>query len=108
MNAKNPVYLETLLALAEKNEPPHQIYLTSTTVAVNHRIRVLGHFSIRFVTKWERKYGLSQRLPLIFTTVVLVLRVLVTAASVGEREGGKQVLKKVKQMSKQVSRLTTL
>ena len=28
----------------------------------------------------------------------LVLRVLVTAASVGEREGGKQVLKRVKRM----------
>lgn len=31
-------------------------------------------------------------------TLGLVLRVLVTAASMGEREGGKQVLKKVKQM----------
>lgn len=41
-------------------------------------------------------------------TLGLVLRVLVTAASTGEREGGKQVLKKVKQMGKQVSRLTTL
>jgi len=33
-------------------------------------------------------------------TLGLVLRVWVTAASVGEREGGKQVLKKVKQMAK--------
>ncbi len=41
-------------------------------------------------------------------TLGLVLRVLVTAASVGEREGGKQVLKKVKQMGKKVSRLTTI
>nr|ADO19175.1 transposase [Nostoc flagelliforme str. Sunitezuoqi] len=37
-----------------------------------------------------------------------MLRVLVTAANVGEREGGKQVLKRVKQSQKQVSRLTTL
>ncbi len=41
-------------------------------------------------------------------TLGLVLRVLVTAASVGEREGGKQVLKRVKQSQEQVSRLTTL
>ncbi len=41
-------------------------------------------------------------------TLGLVLRVLVTAASVGEREGGKQVLKKVKQMGKKVSRLITI
>jgi putative transposase len=38
-------------------------------------------------------------------TLGLVLRVLVTAASVTEREGGKQVLKKVKQIGKGVSRL---
>lgn len=41
-------------------------------------------------------------------TLGLVLRVLVTAASVGERDGGKQVLKQVKQMDKGVSRLTTI
>lgn len=41
-------------------------------------------------------------------TLGLVLRVLVTAASVGEREGGKQVLKRVNQMGKKVSRLTTI
>ena len=41
-------------------------------------------------------------------TLGLVLRVLVTAANVGEREGGKKVLKLVKQCCKQVSRLTTI
>ena len=41
-------------------------------------------------------------------TLGLVLRVLVTAASVGEREGGKAVLKRVKQMGKAVSRLTII
>lgn len=41
-------------------------------------------------------------------TLGLVLRVLVTAASVGEREGGKQVLKKVKQMGQAGSRLHTI
>lgn len=35
-------------------------------------------------------------------TLGLVLRVLVTAANVGEREGGKQVLTQVKQMGKRV------
>jgi putative transposase len=41
-------------------------------------------------------------------TLGLILLFLVTAANVGEREGGKQVLKRVKQSQKQVSRLTTL
>lgn len=41
-------------------------------------------------------------------TLGLVLRVLVTAANVGEREGGKQVLKRVKKSPDQVSRLTTI
>ncbi len=41
-------------------------------------------------------------------TLGLVLRVLVRAANVGEREGGKQVLKRVKQSPRQASRLTTI
>lgn len=41
-------------------------------------------------------------------TLGLVLRVLVTAANIGEREGGRRVLQKVKQMGKKVSRLTTI
>lgn len=41
-------------------------------------------------------------------TLGLVLRVFVSAASMGEREGGKQVLKRVKRMSAKVSRLTTI
>jgi transposase len=41
-------------------------------------------------------------------TLGLVLRVLVTAANVGERAGGKQVLNRVKQMDKSVSRLHTI
>ena len=41
-------------------------------------------------------------------TLGLVLRVLVTAASVPEREGGKQLLKKVKKMAAAVSRLHTV
>lgn len=41
-------------------------------------------------------------------TLGLVLRVLVTAASVGEREGGKRVKKRVKRMGASVSRLTTI
>jgi putative transposase len=41
-------------------------------------------------------------------TLGLSLRVVVTAASVGEREGGKHVLKQVKQMGKRVSRLHTI
>lgn len=41
-------------------------------------------------------------------TLGLVLRVLVTSANVGEREGGKQVLKRVKQSQQQGSRLTTI
>ena len=41
-------------------------------------------------------------------TLGLVLRVLVTAANVSERQGGRRVLKRVKQMGEQVSRLTTI
>ena len=41
-------------------------------------------------------------------TLGLVLRVLVTSASVGERNGGKQVLNKVKQMGASVARLHTV
>lgn len=41
-------------------------------------------------------------------TLGLVLRVLVTAADVGEREGGKRVLKRVKPLGKAVARLTTI
>jgi transposase len=41
-------------------------------------------------------------------TLGLVLRVLVTAASVPERTGGKQLLQRVKRMGKAVCRLTTI
>jgi len=41
-------------------------------------------------------------------TLGLVLRVLVTSASVGEREGGKQALKTVKSMGEGVTRLHTI
>ena len=41
-------------------------------------------------------------------TLGLGLRVLVTAADVGERECGQQVLKRVKHMGKSVARLTTI
>lgn len=41
-------------------------------------------------------------------TLGLVVRVLVTAANVGEREGGKRVLKRVKRMGTAVSRLHTI
>jgi len=41
-------------------------------------------------------------------TLGLVLRVFVSAANLGEREGGKRVLKRVKRMGKKVSRLTTI
>ena len=41
-------------------------------------------------------------------TLGLVLRVLVTAADVGERQGGKRVLKRVKQLGQSVARLTTI
>jgi transposase len=41
-------------------------------------------------------------------TLGLILRVFVTAASVGERDGGKKVLERVKQMKGQVSRLTVI
>jgi transposase len=41
-------------------------------------------------------------------TLGLVLRVFITAANVGEREGGQQVLERTKQMGKAVARLHTI
>ena len=41
-------------------------------------------------------------------TLGLVLRVVVTAASVPERAGGKQVLTKVREMGKSISRLSVI
>jgi transposase len=41
-------------------------------------------------------------------TLGLILRVFVTAASVGERKGAKKVLKKVKEMGPKVNRLTII
>lgn len=41
-------------------------------------------------------------------TLGLVLRVFVTAASTGEREGGKTVLQRVRKQGKAVSRLQTI
>lgn len=41
-------------------------------------------------------------------TLGLVLRVLVSVASVDERSGGKKVLHKVKQMGNKMPRLTTI
>ena len=41
-------------------------------------------------------------------TLGLVLRVFMSAASIGEREGAKRVLKRVKRMDRAVSRLHTI
>ena len=54
------------------------------------------------------KLVLGRKRHLTVDTLGLVLRVLVTAASVPEREGGKQVLKQVKQMGARVFRLHTV
>lgn len=54
------------------------------------------------------KLVLGRKRFLTVDTLGLVLRVLITAASMGEREGGKQVLKKVKHMGNSMSRLHTI
>lgn len=54
------------------------------------------------------KKSLVRKRFLTVDTLGLVLRVLVTAASVDERSGGKQVLQKVKQMGNTVTRLSTI
>ena len=51
------------------------------------------------------KLTLGRKRHMTVDTLGLVLRVLVTAASVPEREGGKQVLEKVHRMGDAVSRL---
>ena len=65
----------------------------------------------RSVSLWalmQARKSLVRKRFMTVDTLGLVLRVLVTAASVGEREGGKQVLKRVKHSQEQVSRLTTI
>lgn len=54
------------------------------------------------------KHILGRKRHLTVDTLGLVLRVFVRAASVGEREGAKRVLNRVKRMGKAVSRLHTI
>lgn len=84
---------------AEDRDPsPSEVIIDSrsikTAAGVNEQVGFDGAKLIK-----GRKQFLS------VDTLGLVLRVLVTAASLGEREGGKQLLKKVKQMGRPVNRL---
>lgn len=54
--------------------------------------------------RWEL---IEPLIPVSVDTLGLVLRVLVTAASIGEREGGKRVLNKTKRMGNAVCRVHT-
>ncbi|NEQ26088.1 MAG: IS5 family transposase [Microcoleus sp. SIO2G3] len=85
----------------DRETSPSEAVLDSQSVKTAARVSEQVGFDAGKVIQGRKRF-------LSVDTLGLVLRVLVTAASVGEREGGKQVLKRVKRMDKAVSRLHTI
>lgn len=76
---------------------------------------ILDSQSVKTATMIEQEVGYDggkktkgRKRHLVADTLGLAVRVLVTAANVGEREGGKQVLERVKQMGDAVARVHTV
>lgn len=86
---------------AERAPSPSEAILDSQSVKTAAGVSGSVGFDSGKVIKGRKRFATVD-------TLGLVLRVFVTAASVGEREGGKRVLKRVKQMGQAGSRLTTL
>ncbi len=86
---------------AERHPSPSEAIIDSQSVKSAAMVHELVGYDAGKQIKGRKRF-------ISVDTLGLVLRVLVTAASVGEREGGKQVLKKVKQMGKPASRLQTI
>lgn len=85
----------------ERHRSPSEAIIDSQSVKSAAMVSQAVGFDAGKLIKGRKRF-------LTVDTLGLVLRVLVTAASVGEREGGKQVLQRVKQMGTGVSRLHTL
>ncbi len=80
----------------ERHPSPSEAIIDSQSVKSAARVRQAVGFDGGKLIKGRLRF-------LSVDTLGLVLRVWVSAASVGEREGGKRVLKRVKQMGKGVS-----
>jgi len=85
----------------QRQPSPSQAIIDSQSVKNAAMVSQAVGFDAGKVTKGRKRF-------LTVDTLGLVLRVLVTAANVGEREGGKQVLKRVKKMGQAVSRVHTV
>ncbi len=85
----------------ERHPSPSEAVIDSQSVKTAAMVSEQVGFDAGKLIKGRKRF-------LTVDTLGLVLRVLVSAASVGEREGGKRVLKRVKRMDKAVSRLHTI
>jgi putative transposase len=85
----------------QREASPSEAVIDSQSVKTAVRVSKQVGFDAGKLIKGRKRF-------LSVDTLGLVLRVLVTAANVGEREGGKRVLKRVKRMGNAVSRLHTI
>ena len=85
----------------ERQASPSEVIVDSQSVKSAAMVSAAVRFDSGKLIKGRKRF-------LTVDTLGLVLRVFVTAANVGEREGGKRVLKQVKQMGQAVSRLHTI
>lgn len=85
----------------EREASPSEAVLDSQSVKTAAGVSAQVGFDAGKLIKGRKRH-------LTVDTLGLVLRVWVSAANVGEREGGKRVLKRVKRMDKAVSRLHTI
>lgn len=86
---------------ADRQPSPSEAILDSQSVKTAAGVSKQVGFDSGKVIKGRKRF-------ISVDTLGLVLRVFVTAASVGERAGGKRVLKRVKRMDKAMFRLTTI
>jgi len=95
-------HLREWVRVDEEREPsPSEAVIDSQSVKSAAMVSEQVGFDAGKLIKGRKRF-------LTVDTLGLVLRVLVTAASVGEREGGKRVLKRVKRMDKAVARMHTI
>jgi transposase len=95
-------HLREWMRVAQERQPsPSEAIIDSQSVKSAAMVSKAVGFDAGKLTKGRKRF-------LSVDTLGLVLRVLVSAANVGEREGGKQVLKRVKKMAPAVSRLHTI
>lgn len=86
---------------AQRHRSPSEAIIDSQSVKSAAMVSEAVGFDSGKVIKGRKRFT-------VVDTLGLVLRVLVTAANVGEREGGRRVLQQVNQMGKSVSRLHTI